>query len=450
VYQDFLNKGRPAPSPAMVKGYLMASTTYMTGAGGGDTLPSNNQGMGRMDLGRAFDATPRLLVDQTEILGATGQTFTLSGSVASADQPFRVTLAWSDAPGTTVGSPWVNDLDLEVSIGGVTYLGNVFSGGASVPDGAADIKDNVESVFLPAGTTGDFTVTVRATNLAGDGVPGNDDATDQDFALIVYNATDGAPAIPRVGPSPTALAFSGISGGGSPASQTLSIHNTGTGVLEFNASADSPWLTLSSGSGTAPASLTIAVNSAGLAPGQYSGAVVVNAPDAADAAVRVPVTLTLLSPTADRVADGGFESGDIAWTLSGSAQRSTGGFPHAGAAYGMLGLSDGASGSASQAITIPGDARSADLSFWLNVTSEETTITTAYDQLFVEVLGTDGLVRAPLVSFSNLDKAAAGAYLRRGPFDLLGFAGQTVVIRFRAASDVSLPTTFRVDDVSVR
>lgn len=33
---------------------------------------------------------------------------------------------------------------------------------------------------------------------------------------------------------------------------------------------------------------------------------------------------------------------------------------------------------------------------------------------------------------------------------LLTFAGQTVVRRFRAATDVSLPTTFRVDDVSVR
>lgn len=450
VYQDFLNKGRPAPSPAMVKGSLMDSAAYMTGAGAGDTLPSNNQGMGRMDLARAFDATPRLLVDQTEILHATGQTFTLSGSVASAGQPFRVTLAWSDAPGTTAGAPWVNDLDLEVSVGGVTYLGNVFSGRESAPGGATDIKNNVESVFLPAGTTGDFTVTVRATNLAGDGVPGDADPTDQDFALIVYNASDGAPAIPRVGPSPAALSFSGIAGGASPASQTLSIHNTGTGVLDFNAGVDSTWLTLSSGSGTAPASLIVSVNSAGLAPGRYSGTVTVNAPDAVDAAVSVPVTLILLSPPAERVADGGFEGGDAAWTFSGSARRSTGGFPHTGTAYGALGLADSASGSASQAITIPGDARSADLSFWLNVTSEETTITTAYDRLFVEVLSTDGAVRATLASFSNLDESAAGAYLRRGPFDLLGFAGQTVVIRFRAVTDVSLLTTFRVDDVSVR
>lgn len=450
VYQDFLNKGRPAPSPAMVKGYLMDSAAYMTGAGAGDTLPSNSQGMGRMDLARAFDATPRLLVDQTELLHTTGQTFTLSGTVASAGQPFRVTLAWSDAPGTTAGAPWVNDLDLEVSVGGVTYRGNVFSGATSAPGGDTDTRNNVESVFLPAGTTGDVTITVRATNLAGDGVPGNDDVTDQDFALIVYNASDGTPAIPRIGPSPAALSFSGIAGVAGPASQTLSIHNTGTGVLGFRAAVDSPWLTLSSGDGTAPASLLVSVNSAGLAPGRYAGHIQVSAPEAVDTAVSVPVSLTVSSPPADGVADGGFEDGGAAWTFVDSARRSSGGFPHTGMAYSTLGLADSTSGTASQAISIPGDARSADLTFWLNVSSEETTITTPYDRLFVEVLGSDGAVRTTLASFSNLDKAAAGTYLRRGPFDLRGFAGQTIVLRFRTVTDVSLVTTFRIDDVSVR
>ena len=60
------------------------------------------------------------------------------------------------------------------------------------------------------------------------------------FALIAYNASDGAPAIPRVGPSPAALSFIGIAGGASPTSQTLSIHNTGTGVLDVSAGTDRP------------------------------------------------------------------------------------------------------------------------------------------------------------------------------------------------------------------
>jgi hypothetical protein len=38
---------------------------------------------------------------------------------------------------------------------------------------------------------GHFTVTVRASTIVGDGVPGNDNPTDQDFALVIYNVDDG-------------------------------------------------------------------------------------------------------------------------------------------------------------------------------------------------------------------------------------------------------------------
>src|SRR5262249_729990 len=132
LYQDFLNKALPAPSPALMKAYLMNSATYMTGVGAGGNLPSNSQGMGRMDLGRAFDGTARMVVDQTQVFGASGETFVQTGTVANTGLPFRVTLAWTDAPGPTTGAPWVNNLDLEVTVGGTTYRGNVFSGANSV------------------------------------------------------------------------------------------------------------------------------------------------------------------------------------------------------------------------------------------------------------------------------------------------------------------------------
>src|SRR5262249_43626092 len=154
--------------------------------------------MGRMNLGRAFDGVSRILVDQTTVLANTGDTFTVTGSVVDSTQPFRVTLAWTDAAGPTTGAPYVNNLDLTVTINGSTFLGNVFSGANSVTGGSADTKNNVESVFLPAGTTGSFTITVRGTNIAGDGVPGNADTTDQDFALVVYNGTAGTPS-PTIG-----------------------------------------------------------------------------------------------------------------------------------------------------------------------------------------------------------------------------------------------------------
>ncbi len=140
-----------------------------------------------MSLGRALDGVSRLLIDQDQILSNTGQVITVKGKVADPSKPFRVTLAWTDAPGNAVANPQVNDLDLQVDLGGQTYLGNQFSGAVSVAGGTADRLNNLESVWAPPGASGDFTIRIVAANIAGDGVPGNSDLTDQDFALVVYN-----------------------------------------------------------------------------------------------------------------------------------------------------------------------------------------------------------------------------------------------------------------------
>lgn len=186
-YQDRFG-GLP-PSPAMTKAYLVNSARYLTGVGAGGNLPSNAQGFGETHLGMAFDGTPRLVVDQHVRFDESGALYELTGVIANSSKPFRVTLAWTDAPGPTVGAAYVNNLDLEVTVNGTLYRGNVFSGAFSTTGGSADARNNVESVFLPAGVSGNFTVRVRATNIAGDGVPNVGDSTDQDFALVVYNAT---------------------------------------------------------------------------------------------------------------------------------------------------------------------------------------------------------------------------------------------------------------------
>ncbi|MEW6206913.1 MAG: S8 family serine peptidase [Acidobacteriota bacterium] len=195
IFRQFFQQatGR-APSPAMTKAFLTNSTTYMTGTGGGGSLPSQRQGWGLLNMGRALDEAPKQLIDQTQTLSSSGQTYTLTGTVADTTKPLRVTLCWTDAPGTPLGSAVVNNLDLEVTIGGVTYKGNNFTGELSTQVGDPDLLNNVESVWLSAGTSGDFTVRVVGANIAGDGVPENSDTTDQDFALVVYNGRgDGNP-----------------------------------------------------------------------------------------------------------------------------------------------------------------------------------------------------------------------------------------------------------------
>ncbi|HQL78410.1 MAG TPA: S8 family serine peptidase, partial [Verrucomicrobiota bacterium] len=195
--QYFINQTWPAPSPAMTKAWLMNAGRYMTGLYANDTLPSNNQGMGLLNLGAAFDGVLRIHRDQLEEdrFTASGQVRAFDGLITDPTKPFRVTLAWTDAPGSTLGSAYNNNLNLTVTVGGQTYRGNFFSGAVSVAGGTNDPRNNVESVFLPAGLTGEYIITVSAANINSDGVPGNADALDQDFALVVYNSTD-SPVLP--------------------------------------------------------------------------------------------------------------------------------------------------------------------------------------------------------------------------------------------------------------
>ena len=68
---------------------------------------------------------------------------------------------------------------------------------------------------------------------------------------------------------------------------------------------------------------------------------------------------------------------------------------------------------------------------------------------FVEVRNTSGTLLATLATFSNLNKAARRR-LQPPSSQRRGFRGQTVRVQFRATTDGSLATTFRVDDVSLR
>jgi len=184
----FNMRGWPSPSPAMVKAWLLSSSEYLTGVDANDTLPSSNQGLGRTNLQRALDIVPRLRFDQARTFTSTGESAVFDGFVTDSTQPVRITLAWTDAPGTPFVNPaLVNDLDLTVVVGGSTFLGNVFSGANSITGGAADDLNNVESVFLPAGTTGAIQITVTASSIVGDGVPDFGGLLDQDFALVAYN-----------------------------------------------------------------------------------------------------------------------------------------------------------------------------------------------------------------------------------------------------------------------
>jgi subtilisin family serine protease len=192
----------------------------------------------------------------------------------------------------------------------------------------------------------------------------------------------------------------------------------------------------------------IAWNTAGASNGGH--ALQTRAYDAAGnvgSSAVVNVTVANATGGGELIANGGFEGSAASWTLAGNAYWSAGGYPHSGTGYTVLGFYNGASGSEYQTVSIPA-AHPANLTFWLNVTTNES-LASAYDFLYVEVRSTSGTLLGTLGTFSNRNGTSLGSYSQQS-VSLASWRGQTVRVQFRATTDAILPTSFRVDDVSLR
>ena len=100
----------------------------------------------------------------------------------------------------------------------------------------------------------------------------------------------------------------------------------------------------------------------------------------------------------------------------------------------------------SQAVTLPAACTTYSLTFWLHIDTAETTTTTAFDKLQVQVLNASGSVLATLGTFSNLNAITGYA---QHTFSLASFAGQTVTLKFTGAEDSIDQTSFVVDDTAL-
>jgi uncharacterized protein (TIGR03437 family) len=96
---------------------------------------------------------------------------------------------------------------------------------------------------------------------------------------------------------PASLSFSYIVGLTAPQPQTFQISASG-GAAPFSVTTPSSatWLQVSPTSGSTPATLSVAVNTQGLAPGNYTAAITINSPNST-AAASVTVTLTVTQIT---------------------------------------------------------------------------------------------------------------------------------------------------------
>jgi hypothetical protein len=182
-------------------------------------------------------------------------------------------------------------------------------------------------------------------------------------------------------------------------------------------------------------------------------------PGATNTPTRTPAppTNTPVPPTAtptpgggtcgETLVNGGFESGRPPWV-----ETSTNGYelvdptrPHTGSYSAYLNGYNSGTDTIYQTVTIPANATSASLSYWYYITTQEACCT-AYDYLYAQVLNSSGGVLTTLQTLSN--NSTKNTWVK-STFNLLAYKGQTVRIYFKGTNDVSLPTSFFIDDVSL-
>jgi len=146
---------------------------------------------------------------------------------------------------------------------------------------------------------------VRVSNMARPADWIATEYSNQNNPASFYSAVWGqtpAGGTPGLSVSSSSLTYSGQAGASNPAAQSVNITNSGTGTLNWTATATQPWITLattangagaSTLSGTGAQTIWIQIANVGLVAGPYSGAVNITAAGATPSSQSVNVSLTL-------------------------------------------------------------------------------------------------------------------------------------------------------------
>ena len=129
----------------------------------------------------------------------------------------------------------------------------------------------------------------------------NNESSSSNLATYIPAGASSTPSPPPVAPppvppaaigvTPPSFSFATTQGGANPASQTLSISNSGGGTLSWIASDNAPWLRLSRTSGTNNGVIIVSAITGATAVGTYNGTITLSATGISS--VTVPVTFTV-------------------------------------------------------------------------------------------------------------------------------------------------------------
>jgi aqualysin 1 len=309
---------------------------------------------------------------------------------------------------------------------------------ATLAPSAGGLQTLTTTYTLPAGSLQAIRGAFRYNGTVGScGTGGYDDR--DDLAFAVGASSDPTPPTTAITAPSAGATLSGTATVSADASD-----NVGVTRVEFYAGT-----TLIGTDTTAPYSVSWSTTS--VANGSYT--LTSKAFDASgNAATSAGVAVTVGNPTSCAITEQlllnpGFESGIVNWTAPTGVIANSSSTARTGSWRALLG-GKGVTTTHNlyQQITVPATACSASFKFWLKITTSETTTTTQYDKLAVEVQSSSGTVLGTLATYSNLNK---GTTFVERTFDLSAYKGQTIRLNLRATEDVSLQTSFFVDDTSV-
>ncbi|WP_042426571.1 putative Ig domain-containing protein [Streptacidiphilus anmyonensis] len=345
---------------------------------------------------------------------------------------------------------------------GVAVYDSYGASGWQVYGGTSASSPIIASVYADAGApgSGDYPskYPYQHTSALNDVTSGSNGSCSPSYLCTAGAGYDGPTGLG------TPNGLTAFTAGGSSGAETVSVTNpgtqtttVGTAVSKQLSATDSAGKSLTYSATGLPAGLSI--SSTGLISGTPTTAGTSNVTVTATsgtASGSTSFTWTVNSSgggsgctsTGQKLGNPGFETGTASpWTASSGVVSNSSSEPaHSGSWDAWLdGYGSTHTDTLSQSVAIPAGC-SANFSFYLHVDTAETTTTTAYDTLKVQVLNSSGTVLGTLATYSNLN--AASGYTQHS-FNLSSYAGQTVTLKFTGAEDSSAQTSFVIDDTAL-
>ncbi|MEY4615566.1 MAG: hypothetical protein RJB66_526 [Pseudomonadota bacterium] len=162
-----------------------------------------------------------------------------------------------------------------------------------------------------------------------------------------------------------------------------------------------------------------------------------------------PTPVPACSTTSQILVNPGFESGSRSgWLASSGVITSSSSAPaNSGIWKAWLnGYGKSSINAISQKVTIPANACSVILSYWLRVVTAEPTSGGAKDTLVVSLNSANGTYLKTVANYSNLNASSTYQMMR---VDLSAYKGQTIQIQFTGIENSSKSTSFLVDDTAL-